>query len=90
MEFGSTQLIKESVEAGLGISLLSSWTIQKELKNGYISMLPVRGLPFKRHFSILTNSPFQTKALKTFLELMEDYLEENKKEQNKKEQNGNP
>jgi DNA-binding transcriptional LysR family regulator len=79
MEFGSTQLIKESVEAGLGISLLSSWTIQKELKNQYVSLLRVKGIPFKRHFSILTNSPFQTKALKTFLEIMEDYLKENEK-----------
>ena len=46
MEFGSIQLIKESVEAGLGISLLSSWTIKKELTNGYIGVLPAKRAPF--------------------------------------------
>ena len=30
LEFGSTQLIKESVEAGLGVSLLSYWAIREE------------------------------------------------------------
>src|SRR5699024_12329705 len=34
MHFSSTQPIKESVGAGLGISLLSRWAIQKELRNG--------------------------------------------------------
>src|SRR5699024_8969333 len=34
MSFGSTQAIKEAVGAGLGISLLSRWAIQRELQNG--------------------------------------------------------
>ncbi|WP_312473422.1 LysR family transcriptional regulator [Neobacillus sp.] len=76
MEFGSTQLIKESVEAGLGISLLSRWAIEKELTYGYIGMIPVEGMPFKRNFSILTHSPYQTTALKTFIETLRYYLAE--------------
>ncbi|WP_286230694.1 LysR family transcriptional regulator [Neobacillus mesonae] len=74
MVFGSTQLIKESVEAGLGISLLSSWAIKKELTNGYIGIINAKGLPFKRNFSILTHTSYQTKALKTFIETLRDYL----------------
>ena len=76
MEFGSTQVIKESVEAGLGISLLSRWTIEKELTNGYIAMLKVQGLPFKRNFSLVSRSAFQTKALKTFIETLKGYMKE--------------
>lgn len=76
MEFGSTQLIKESVEAGLGISLLSRWAIEKELTNGYIGMIEVKGLPFKRNFSILTHTSYQTKSLKTFIETLREYLVE--------------
>lgn len=68
MEFGSIQLIKESVEAGLGISLLSSWTIKKELTNGYIGVLPVKGLPFKRNFSIITQTLYSTKAVKVLVD----------------------
>jgi LysR family transcriptional regulator, transcriptional activator of the cysJI operon len=79
MEFGSTQLIKESVEAGLGVSLLSSWAIKKELTNGYIASIHVKGLPFKRDFSILTHATYQTKALTTFIETLKKYLADPKK-----------
>ncbi|WP_144460663.1 LysR family transcriptional regulator [Siminovitchia fortis] len=67
MEFGSIQLIKESVEAGLGISLLSQWAIRKELAMGTLKKIEVDGLPFTRKFSIVTSSPYRTKALDTFL-----------------------
>ncbi|GHH99579.1 LysR family transcriptional regulator [Neobacillus kokaensis] len=79
MVFGSTQLIKESVEAGLGISLLSSWAIKKELTNGYIGIINAKGLPFKRNFTILTHTAYQTKALKTFIEALREYLADPKK-----------
>src|SRR5699024_2238199 len=70
MNFGSTQLIKEAIEAGLGISLLSKWAIQKELRNGDLQVIDVKGLPLTRQFSIVTASPFQTKALQVFIELL--------------------
>lgn len=79
MEFGSNQVIKESVEAGLGVSLLSRWAIEKELANGYIAMLKIQGLPFKRNFSIVTRSPYHTKALQTFIETLKEYLAEQEK-----------
>ena len=68
--FSSTQSIKEAVEAGLGISLLSKWALKKELSRGEMQVLQVPGLPFKRQFSVLTNSPFRTKAMDVFLELL--------------------
>lgn len=70
MEFGSTQLIKESVEAGLGISLLSQWAIRKELSMGALQTLDADEVPFIRKFSIVTLSPYNTKALDTFLDLV--------------------
>ncbi|GIN90703.1 LysR family transcriptional regulator [Siminovitchia terrae] len=70
MEFGSIQLIKESVEAGLGISLLSQWAINKELSAGTLKKVQVDALPFTRKFSIVTSSPYRTKALDTFLEFV--------------------
>ncbi|MBS4224077.1 LysR family transcriptional regulator [Lederbergia citrea] len=72
MEFGSIQLIKESVEAGLGISLLSEWAIRKELSMEALKIVQVDGLPFTREFSIVTLSPYKTKALDTFLELVRE------------------
>ncbi|MDY0410315.1 LysR family transcriptional regulator [Virgibacillus soli] len=72
MKFSSTQPIKEAVAAGLGISLLSKWAIQKELKHHELIILPVEGTPYHRQFSYITMSPFQTKALKLFISLLHD------------------
>lgn len=66
--FGSTQAVKEAVRAGLGISLLSGWAIQRELQNEDLHMIAVEGLPFTRKFSIVTASPFRTKAQQVFIE----------------------
>lgn len=70
ISFGSTQAIKEAVGAGLGISLLSKWAIQRELRNGDLKIINVDGLPFTREFSIVTTSPFQTKAQQVFIQLL--------------------
>lgn len=74
MDFGSTQIIKESLEAGLGISLLSQWAIQKELALGTLKILEIRNLPVIRKFSFLTPSAvFETKATSVFLEILREY-----------------
>ncbi|MCR2821627.1 LysR family transcriptional regulator [Lederbergia panacisoli] len=70
MEFGSNQLIKESVEAGLGVSLLSQWAIRKEVELGTLKILTIKGLPYTRQFSTIVQTPFQTKAMESFLELL--------------------
>lgn len=70
MEFGSTQIIKESVEAGLGISLLSQTAVRKELALGTLRLLEVEGMPYFRQFSLISQaSPFYTKAMDVFMEL---------------------
>lgn len=75
MEFGSTQLIKEAVEAGLGVSYLSELTIKKERLLGTIQLLNVKGTPIKRNFSVITESPeLHTKSMNLFIELIENYL----------------
>lgn len=68
--FSSTQSIKHAVEAGLGVTLLSKWAVQKELKYGDLKIIPVQGLPFRRVFSMITKSPFQTKALEVFMDIV--------------------
>ena len=75
MHFSSTQPIKAMVEAGMGISLVSEWAIQKELRYGDLKVLDVEGLPYTRGFSIVTRSPFRTKALSAFLDLLKGHQE---------------
>ncbi|MBP2001919.1 DNA-binding transcriptional LysR family regulator [Paenibacillus shirakamiensis] len=71
VEFGSTQIIKESVEAGLGIALLSQWTVRKELRLGTLCMLQVNNQRIARHFSwVMLHTEYKTKAVEVFLEML--------------------
>jgi len=51
--FGSTQIIKESVEADLGISILSKYAIQKEVNMGSLKLLRIKNETIKRYFSYI-------------------------------------
>lgn len=71
MEFGSNQLIKESVEAGLGITLLSRWAVRKEIALGTLKRLHVQGTPVARRFYLITPATkFHTRAADVFRELL--------------------
>jgi DNA-binding transcriptional LysR family regulator len=74
MEFGSTQIIKESVQVGLGITLLSHCTIQKEVSLGILKVADVFGTPFCRNFSLITPpTRFKTKATTIFMDILRDH-----------------
>jgi len=74
MEFGSTQIIKESVQAGLGITLLSHCTIQKEVSLGTLKIIDAIGTPFRRNFSLITPSTrFKTKATTVFIDILQNH-----------------
>ncbi|WP_404407157.1 LysR family transcriptional regulator [Jeotgalibacillus malaysiensis] len=70
LTFSSTQAIKQAVESGLGLTLLSKLAIQKEIEYGTLKVIKVDGLPYKRTFSTVRVSAFQTKALQEFLRLL--------------------
>ncbi|BCJ85704.1 LysR family transcriptional regulator [Effusibacillus dendaii] len=71
MEFGSTQIIKESVEAGLGITLLSHWAVRKEISLGTLKALKINGIPVSRKFSLIMQATqFHTKATEVFLDIL--------------------
>ena len=74
MEFGSTQIIKESVQAGLGITLLSHCTIQKELSLGILKTLDIPETPFQRKFSLITPpTRFKTKVTTVFMDVLREH-----------------
>ncbi|WP_239615764.1 LysR family transcriptional regulator [Cohnella mopanensis] len=71
MEMSSTQSIKETVEAGLGVTLQSRWALRKELGLGTLKLLEVKGLPFKRSFHILMrNGDLRTRTMDVFLQTL--------------------
>jgi DNA-binding transcriptional LysR family regulator len=53
MEVGSNEAIKQSVQAGLGLGLLSRATIEQELTLARLAVLDVAELPIMRHWYIV-------------------------------------
>jgi len=76
MEFGSTQVIKESVEAGLGVTFLSKWAVQKELTLKTLTKLSVPHTPFSRSFSIVKpKSSFEPKSVELLTRLLHEAIQ---------------
>ncbi len=50
---GSTEAIKSAVEHGMGVSILSNWTVKKEVQFGTIKTNTFRDIRFTRNFSIV-------------------------------------
>ncbi|UJF36358.1 LysR substrate-binding domain-containing protein [Paenibacillus hexagrammi] len=50
VEYRSSQMIKESVEAGLGIAVLSKWIVHKELRWNTLCELPLLDSPSEGNF----------------------------------------
>lgn len=53
MEVGSNEAIKQSVQAGLGLGLLSRATIEQELELKRLVVLDVKDLPIMRHWFVV-------------------------------------
>ncbi len=68
LEFDMTEAIKSGVEAGMGIGIVSRWTIRKELELGTLRAVAVRGLRMKRNFSAVYRAgPEPQGAARSFL-----------------------
>jgi DNA-binding transcriptional LysR family regulator len=56
MDLDSTEAIKSTVEAGLGIGFVSRWAISKELELRLLKVVEVTGLRVTRHFSLISRA----------------------------------
>ncbi|MFQ5682398.1 MAG: selenium metabolism-associated LysR family transcriptional regulator [Candidatus Binatia bacterium] len=53
MELGSTEAVKQALIAGIGISILSRTAIQREVQDGLLKAIPIRGLKLERDFYLI-------------------------------------
>lgn len=75
MEFGSPESVKSAVEAGLGVSIISGTTLEKELKLGTLRAIPLEP-PMIRPFSIVyQRQKFRLRAMEEFLLFSESFCE---------------
>lgn len=78
MELGSLEAIKGAVEAGMGISIISSATIQKELKLGTLVAIKTDP-PIQRPFSFVhQKQKFRARAMDELLNFARNYCESHK------------
>ena len=74
MVLGTTQAIKEAVENGLGVSIVSRWAARKECKYGTLSMLSFKEEKILRNFSLITyKNSVSSHAVEEFLAYLKSY-----------------
>lgn len=73
MELGSPEAVKGAVEAGMGVSVMSESTIQKELKLGSLIAIPLDP-PLKRPFLFVhQKQKFRLRVMEELLEFARGY-----------------
>lgn len=74
MVLGSTQAIKEAVENGLGVSIISRWSARKEIRFGTLHTLNFKEEKMVRNFSLLTHrNSVSSHAIEEFLSYLKSY-----------------
>ena len=76
LELGSPEAVKGAIEAGMGVSILSSVSISKELKLNTLKMIPLDP-PLSRQFSFVRQrQKFRVRTMEELLEFARNYCQE--------------
>jgi len=79
LELGSPESIKSAVEAGMGISIMSQSTVQKEIKLNTLKAIPLNP-PLERPFSFVhQRHKFKVRAMEELLEFAKQYCQSHPK-----------
>jgi DNA-binding transcriptional LysR family regulator len=71
---GSTEAIKDAVENGLGVSIISRWAARKESKYGTLRLLGLKEEKMVRDFSLIINkNSVSSNSLDEFLSFLKSY-----------------
>jgi DNA-binding transcriptional LysR family regulator len=73
MELGSPEAIKGAVQAGMGLSIVSSSGITKELKLGLLKAVPLKPRLFRDFSFVRQRHKFRLPAMEELLEFSRDY-----------------
>jgi DNA-binding transcriptional LysR family regulator len=68
MVIDNIEVVKKSVEVGLGISILSKLVLQREIHGGTLVEVPIRGASFRRELRIATlRGKYLSRTVRAFL-----------------------
>lgn len=67
--YNNAETIKKAVEAGLGVSVISKMAVEAELESGELAAVQIRGMRFKRSFSIVHHkNKYISEVMKIFMD----------------------
>lgn len=75
LESNDTYFVKLMIERGLGISLMPSWTVKEEVKNGRLAQLKIDGHELKRSVAMVSMKGTQSAPIRAFVEFMTERKE---------------
>jgi DNA-binding transcriptional LysR family regulator len=75
MELGSPEAVKGAVEAGMGVSIVSRATIQKELQLGTLVSVKLDPTPERPFSFVHQKQKFRLRLMETLLEFARDYCD---------------
>jgi DNA-binding transcriptional LysR family regulator len=70
-EMATTEAIRQSIKARIGISILSLTAVEEDLQEGYLVAVPIRGIRFHRPFYLIQR---QNRQLSPLCEAFVDHL----------------
>ncbi|MFP4076416.1 MAG: LysR substrate-binding domain-containing protein, partial [Halochromatium sp.] len=76
MELGSPEAVKGAVEAGMGVSIVSKTTVQKELKLGTLVALRLEPPLFRPFSFVHQKHKFRLRLIEELLELARTYCKD--------------
>lgn len=75
---GSTEAIKEAVESGIGVSIVSKWVVKKEVKYGSLVTVNIKEGRMLRSFHLVMNkNAILSHAVNEFLSFLKSYPYDN-------------
>ena len=76
LESNDTYFIKLMVEHGLGVSLMPSWAVREDIKNGKSDQVKVKGNKLKRSVAMVSLKGLQSAPIRAFIAYILEKQEE--------------
>ncbi len=70
LESNDTYFIKLMIEHGLGVSLMPSWAVREEIKNGKLAQIKIKGHELKRSVAMVSLKGAQSAPIRAFTEFV--------------------
>ena len=70
LESNDTYFVKLMIEHGLGVSLMPSWAVREEVKNGKLAQIRIQGHELRRSVAMVSLKGAQSAPIRAFIEFV--------------------